>query len=634
MPRRWSVLRLAAQALLVSALAVLLSVQAFSMFRPAPEMVLGPLLDDLPTDLDGTVWFYGWMDRAVSQGLPILSPDWVRFPLGQNLGGNFPNRVDAWMALPFMHFLPFPDGFNLFVVCIPVFNTLAGWVFFRTLTDRWWLALSAAMLFGFQRYSFYELAGGRPVSALLFTLPLFLAAWWHALRTPRLALALAWAVVAGAFAALVACSYAPWTVWAGALAVGCAVVRVLAPAGGAADAGSSEAGGARGRDGRRGGWRFQERARPVAIAIVALTTAILLAASYLHELLVLRVEGGQGGNPLPFWDLRVWTETLTALTHQAPGVRSAAPFSAVNENEVALDALWNGSARGADRAALPGGTWAVVVAAVVLGGWEARFWALAGVLCWVSLGGLHPAAMLTRSPAWLQAVGPWIPSPLAAFARVAPDAVEHLRAYRGAPIATLALLAAIVSAWAPFSRKAARWTTHWPRAAWIPRAAGAIVILALGARAASNAVTIDAPRVPRTPWHPSPFYAQLAASPDSGAIIELPVGFGHAFGPVQLLHQHARSEPAMDTLGQVGRQPQLWLRPFEALGAAGGPALDPALLDAARADGFGWVMLHSSAYKRLKFLGRPLDAGVAKAWLSDALGEPVFEDREIVVYRL
>ena len=154
-----------------------------------------------PSDVNGTLWFYWWTSLAQARGVDRLTPDVICAPTGQSLGSNFPQHIDALMAAPFFDFLPFPAGFNIWVTLIPVLGAFAAWLAARWLGLPRTLALMVAVLFGFNSLSMHELANGKPPSALVFTLPLFIGSWLKCISA-RGRSALAWIVVAGFATAL------------------------------------------------------------------------------------------------------------------------------------------------------------------------------------------------------------------------------------------------------------------------------------------------------------------------------------------------------------------------------------------------------------------------------------------------
>jgi hypothetical protein len=585
---------------------------AATAFRDAitrlDAVVIGPLGDCVPGDLNGTVWFYGWMERAVRLGLPILNTNWVSWPGGQRLGRVYPNRIDAWLALPFVHFLPFPVGFDVFLLLIPVFGTLASYAFFRALTAERWLALSAAFIVGFQQYTFYELAGGRPVTALFAVVPLFLAAWWRALGMPRLGPALAWAGAAGGIAALVARSYVPWVLWTGALAVVLAGARTFTPAPGVS------------------------RSRPLVVSLVALAIALPLAVPYLHELWFVRTGlAGAGGDPLPPWDFRVWRDVAAGISERLTGpptaapVHVAAPAAGLTSNDAWLPFL-------------PNGFFVVVLGACVLGGRAGFGWGLVGYAFWLTLR-RDSLALQLPGPAqlWLRYL-PTTPGPARVLMDTFPTVGEFVRPYRGAPIASLALVAALVSGWEGFARRTRGLSGGLARAGRLLRIGGGAAVVALGVTTCLDAVRVEVPRVMLTAWRPSPFYAQLAADPAPGAVIDLPLGLGHALGPTQVLHGRPRADTAADDLGRpltdTSQVPQPWLRPFRAFGTPGAPEPPPTALDEARGDGFAWIIVHLHGYDELAKHGLKSDPAPVLAWLTNHVGPPRYSDDEVVAYAL
>ena len=172
-----------------------------------------------PSDVNGTLWFYWWTSIAQSRGADLLTPDVICAPTGQALGSNFPQHVDALMAAPFFQYLSFPAGFNIWVTLIPVLGGFAAWLAARWLGLGRCMALMVAILFGFNSLSLHELANGKPPSALVFTLPLFIGSWLKSI-TARGRSALIWIVVAGFAAALAIQHYVLYALLAAFFAAG------------------------------------------------------------------------------------------------------------------------------------------------------------------------------------------------------------------------------------------------------------------------------------------------------------------------------------------------------------------------------------------------------------------------------
>lgn len=174
----------------------------------------GPLLP-YPSDLNGTAWYYWWVHRALSQGKPLLYSELICAPQGEDLSQIFFSRLDALLAYPFFATFEFPASLNLTILFGVWLNILACWVLFRSLTGWRMLALALAVLVGYSAYTVGELAMGRPVSGLIFPIPLTLWAWWKVLhaQTPRAARG--WGLVVGCAGALAVHLYIPFALFLG-----------------------------------------------------------------------------------------------------------------------------------------------------------------------------------------------------------------------------------------------------------------------------------------------------------------------------------------------------------------------------------------------------------------------------------
>ena len=156
-------------------------------------------------DAQGESWFYWWLHRAVTTGVPIDRPDVVCAPGGIGLGNNFGTRVDAWMAYPFFDRWPFPESFNLAVLSVPVVNAWLAWLGLRLMGAAPPVAVLGGSVLGVSAYVLDEITKGRSANALV-GFAVALLGSMVAVRRGRLA---AVPVAAGA-AALTVLAYPPF----------------------------------------------------------------------------------------------------------------------------------------------------------------------------------------------------------------------------------------------------------------------------------------------------------------------------------------------------------------------------------------------------------------------------------------
>ncbi len=177
-------------------------------------------------DAQGEAWFYWWLHRAVTTGVPIDRPDVVCAPGGIGLGNNFGTRVDAWMAYPFFERWTFPESFNLAVLSIPVVNAWLAWLGLRLAGAAAPVAVLGGSVLGVSAYVLDEISEGRSANALV-GFAVALVGSMVAVRRGRLA---AVPVAAGA-AALTVLAYPPFALLVAPVVGGLILSAGWAPAG-------------------------------------------------------------------------------------------------------------------------------------------------------------------------------------------------------------------------------------------------------------------------------------------------------------------------------------------------------------------------------------------------------------------
>jgi hypothetical protein len=533
--------------------------------------VIGHLTPLQHADLDGTLWFYGWIRRALTQGLSPRCPDTTCFPAGECLGADFPNRLEAYAALPFLDAFPFPRSYNLFVLAVPVLGALAGHAFARSLGAGIGVAASAGAFVAFNAFSLHELAAGRPVTGLVLWLPLVLLAWERACRGPWRA-GVAWSIGAGLAFSLAFQAYAIWGLWLGLVLVPHALARIGAPGAGAG------------------------RLRPVWAAAVAGLVAWLASRAYLDELAL-------------------------RTGHDAPGLRVGPLNPAILTDLVNQSLPWNYPLVGLRTAHLSfRGPQTVLMWAVILTlpwGWRRAWpWLAMAATAWLFTLGPYLTTTGPHPPEYVLVGGKRLALPMADLARALPGMAVYLRPFRGLPVLDLCLCAALAA-----SVPAALERIHRP----------ALRVLATLPLLAGTAweTTHDSQALPVTAWNePSSVAFLRTAAP--GAVIDLPLGLGSGTNFLQLLDERPRANPAVGDGSR--RMPGCVTDPFvRALWNLGMPGVAPPGSDAltgAAARGFRYVVLWPAGY------GRGFDGDAARSWLTSAVGAPVHEGRDALVWEL
>jgi hypothetical protein len=545
-----------------------------------------------PSDVNGTIWFYWWAQRALRDGVDLLHPDVICAPSGQALGSNFPQHIDAHMAGPFLDLLPFPLSYNLFVLTVPVLGGLGAYAGFRLLGLGRVLSLMVAALFGFNAFSIHELANGKPASALVFTLPIVCAAWIRCLRAPGRRV-WPWIVVAGFAGAVAIQQYVLYALLIAFFAAGVGILHI---------------------------WRPAPRVAPARVVVAVLLVtglATALSAPYLTRLLGDR-------RPMPAVSETLRLDSPAVLREQRESIDMTYP-------------LWVDADESLPRrAAFPAVLTLFALLLLPLGGRRYRRWLAAGVGFYLlSLG---PLAAVSVRPQieWFTVAGRGVPLPTWWLNQIFPFSIQFFHPSRVFPMVVLCAAGAVGFGlqWACRDR---------PR--WLAPGLGAI-IGAIGlaqVHAAGGTVLLHAE------YAPHPFISQLGAEPGDFAIIEFPVGLGHATAPAQLIHQKRRSESHHDLVAQLrsGEPPEDcltlpflqalwdWSRAEPWRGPRPSPAsAEPAAVYQAYRAGFRYLIAWRAGFDMLRQAGIPIDREGSIARLTGVLGAPVFADDTLVAWTI
>lgn len=590
-------------------------------------------------DHQGTIWFYRWLRRWWRDGEPLLLTRDVCAPHGEFLRTNFPNRIDAWLAQPFLAAFDPPVALSLFVLAVPALAGLAAYALARQFTADRVAAWLGGLPFAFQLYVAYEVSQGRPVTALLAPGCAFLAAFAWCLRARGRAMAALATVTAGLTAALAAEAYLPHAPYLGALAACFALARLARPAEGV------------------------NRWRPLWAGPTALLVALLVAAPYLYEVTVQRRftpgdpwEARAAAWAEPVRDPRAWPELVARLTTdvtsgtavQGGPIASSMGFDAraelgpwyrsVQAESLPWDWPWASSLDRGQRLVHLGVVWLVggVALALLARGRGVGFLALAVGCYLLSLGPAVMHAVAPRAIDYVLLDGSRLALPTRWILDALPTGRMFLRPYRLAPFVHLflgmglAMGVAAVAAGPDRRRRVAMWL------------AGGV--LATGALSEVRAHPAFA--LPSFPWQPSPFLERMGDDPQDYAIIELPMGVGQRRAAAQLVHDKRRSEPMQDIrpparvgppMPQCYRLP--WLQGLWALGLPGEEAAVAAGLTAearaeARAAGFRYVVWWVEIMIEDRRLGEPRLPSVIRTELDARLGPPVHADDQVIVWEL
>ena len=440
------------------------------------SIVIGGGNATTPSDVNGTLWFYWWTSLAQSTGADRLNPDVICAPTGQSLGSNFPQHIDALMAAPFFHYLPFPAGFNIWVTLIPVLGAFSAWLAARWLGMPRVLALMVAILFGFNSLSMHELANGKPPSALVFTLPLFIGSWLKCISA-RGRSALAWIVVAGFAAALAIQHYVLYALLAAFFAAGTLLYFLVFPA-----------------------LNTTRRRMLIASGLVVLI-GLSFSAPYLKRLLGER-------RPMPA-AMAPRLQDPAVLREQRESIDVGYIFGVDEDEDLPR------------RAAFPVILTVTALLLIPFGGRRHKQWLLAATGFYLLSLGPMAAVSVRPEVEWMTIAGRGVPLPTWWLNQLFPFSIQFFHPCRVFPLVVFTLAMAVATglnhATKPFS--AAR---MWA----LPGLSLAIALIGfLHVRAQGGMHLLNAP------WTPHPFFQQLGDEQGSGALLEFPLGLGHATAP-------------------------------------------------------------------------------------------------------
>jgi hypothetical protein len=542
-----------------------------------------------PSDINGTLWFYWWAQRAMSRGQDLLSPDIICAPTGQGLGSNFPQHVDAHLAAPFLSSLPFPLSYNLFVLTVPVLGGLGAFAAMRMLKLDRWLSLMVAVLYGFNALSIHELANGKPASALVLATPLVMAAWLRCLSAPGKRF-WPWLVIAGFAGALAIQAYVLYALLISFFAAGVALLHIYRPAPGLS------------------------RKRVLWAVLLVTGLSLSLSAPYLKRLLGER-------RPMPEHSQAMSLSDPAVLRVQAESLHLAYPLLEDPDEERPR------------RSAFPGALTIAGLVLLPLSGWRSRRWMVAALGFYLLSLGPMAAWSVRPEIEWLTLFDRAIPLPTAGLFEVFPFAIQFFHPGRVLPVVVLCLAASVALGLSGLRRRLPRGV--------VPVIAAFITLAGLAQVHAQGGLSLT-----HTAYTPHPFIAQLAAEPGDFAIIEFPVGLGHATAPAQIVHGKARSESHHDGIAglQQGLPPQdcmqlpvlqgLWDlsrgdSPAVQVPREVAPSLTAEAFAEAHQAGFRYLVAWRPGFDVLSQQGIPVDREVALRAIRRRLGPPIFADETI-----
>ncbi len=583
----------------VVALDVLLPAVAFAYVL---QTIAAPLLANPDTvvaaplyigtgDGNGEAWFYWWLHRAVVSGVGIEHPDVVCAPLGLDLGNNFPTRIDAWLALPFFHWLPFPRSFNAAAIGVLAANMFAAWLGLRATRAAAPVAVLAAAVVGCSEYAVFDISLGHNANALIGPALCFMGAW-AAVAEGRVG----WAPVAALAAVLTVYAYPPYAL-------------VLAPI-----AGMQALGGVVRREGR---WRR------LAGMFVAGVPALLAARSVSADLAT-----------------RGFSHTLGTVT--------SASWKALRADSLTWDWPVHIATDFNDHHAWLPPAFLLAGGLALFGRGRGFGWMVAVVYLYVMSLGVVVLAAGEHGAVSLRSGSDVIALPLAAAVKAWPTLVQ-LRPYRFAPLVAGAIAFAIASAtrWEGASGKdagasvrqagAASWWRVFPtRWAFATTLATAALGLALKQARDGGHLALTT-----QPWQVPAAITWLAEQEGDFAIIEMPMGIGQGYGAMQAVHGKRRSDGHHDVSEHSRRRVEPptecytddLVRALWSMERGSSLPADATVLRAGSSNaGFKYVVVYRAAW-RMQRDGNAASARVL-AGLSATFGAPVRDDGEVAIYAI
>jgi hypothetical protein len=597
---------------------------------------LGAATSTEPSDSNGTIWFWWWLHYASTHGLDLLNPEVVCAPGGQGLGGNFPNRMDAWLAWPFFALFTLPAAYNLTILFFVVLDSYLGYLFVRRLCNLKIVSWVAGFFFGFNAYTFAEYRGGRPVTGLVACLPLFGMLFLEALeRAPaRNVPWWLWAGLAGAAGAFAVQSYLPFAIFLLIWGLAAGLCRLVVPAQGV------------------------PRWRVLVVGGIIVFSGVVLSLPYLHEVTVVRGVNPAGGQvlssqPAAIYELRLYSELWTSLKQGQQGPRPAVRanwFFSVQSQSQPYFYLWKRyTGEASQRLYFPARILLILAVLALFGRYRGLCWLGASVLVWsITIGPFAATSVEASTLRWVMWEGQRVATPLAWILSAVPSMEVFLRPYRAFPLFLLCIVSAgAIGSGSLASSPLWKKIPHFPE--WGARALLGLFWLGLGLFVRSLLLSGNWLVLPVNPWKPDPFMVELAENPEKLVIAELPAGIGHGASLLQVYHQKYRSEGHHDELFRVakGMEPPrmcyntafskaLWYVGQDSSTAeqAVEQGFSKVALEEVVAQGFRYIVVYTKAYRELKKVGAPVSYDRSIARLKTHFGEPSYQSETLIVFKL
>jgi hypothetical protein len=140
-----------------------------------------PAVGQVEVDPNFYIWAWRWWTYAVSHGLNPLYSYQIGAPGGYSLAWATTSPTVALLVAPLTAAFGPVVSFNLTLVLAPPASAWAAFVAARRLTGRFWAALPAGVVFGFNVYTLDHEVSGQPNLTVTLLLPLtvyLVLLWW------------------------------------------------------------------------------------------------------------------------------------------------------------------------------------------------------------------------------------------------------------------------------------------------------------------------------------------------------------------------------------------------------------------------------------------------------------------------
>jgi hypothetical protein len=141
-----------------------------------------PAVGQVEVDPNFYIWAWRWWPYAVSHGLNPLFSSQIGAPAGYNLAWATTSPPVALLLWPITATAGVVTSFNVSLLVAPPAAAWAAFVLARRVTGKFWAALPAGTIFGFNVYMLQHSVSGQPNLTVTLLLPLIaylMVLWWQ-----------------------------------------------------------------------------------------------------------------------------------------------------------------------------------------------------------------------------------------------------------------------------------------------------------------------------------------------------------------------------------------------------------------------------------------------------------------------